>query len=232
MPRPVALLIGHGPGLGSALARAFTADYDLALVSRSAHAPPADLPDGTRSLALAADAAQPAELEAAIARTEAELGPVDCLLYNASARAFGTLEEVDAALFETAWRVAALGLFSAVQAVVPGMTARGRGTILVSGATAAHRGVPFTTAFAPAKAAQRILAQSLAKQLGPKGIHVATVTIDGVMESDRARKMFPERTSEDFLQADRVAEAALMLARQDKSAWTFDMDLRPAGERW
>lgn len=135
--------------------------------------------------------------------------------------------------FEESWRVGVLGLFAAARFPAPRMSERGSGAIVVSGATASLRGNVWTTAFAPTKAAQRILAQSLAKQLGPRGVHVAYLVIDGVIDTADTRENFaPNEPDDFFIRPRRIAETALMLVRQDRSAWTFELDLRPFGEKW
>jgi len=224
---PVTAIIGYGPGLGAAYARTFReAGYDLALLSRSGATEP-----GAKSYK--ADAADPDSLKAALAQATADLGPIDVMIYNADLATFGDLNAVDEAAFEQSWRVATLGLYAAARSAGREMVARGAGTIIVSGASAALRGRDWTTAFAPSKAAQRILAQALAKQFGPKGVHVAYLVIDAVIDTEDTRGDFAKgRPDEFFSDPDRIAETALFLTRQDRSAWTFEIDLRPFGETW
>ncbi|MDU8912459.1 SDR family NAD(P)-dependent oxidoreductase [Aestuariicoccus sp. MJ-SS9] len=233
MTKSICAIIGYGPGLGASYAATFAkAGYDLALVSRSGAGPDAAIGDVTvRSYA--SDAGDPEALRATLDAIERDLGPVDVLIYNADIAQFGTLEEVTEDQFEKSWRIGALGLFTTARHLAPRMAARGAGTIIVSGATAALRGNLWTTAFAPTKSAQRILAQSLAKQLGPKGVHVAYLIIDGVIDTADTRADFARgKPDEFFMRPDAIAETALMVARQDRSAWTFELDLRPFGETW
>ena len=220
MTTPTCALIGYGPGLGIAYAETFRrAGYDIALLSRSGTVPSTDSHGDTIARAYSCDAG--------------DLGPIDVVLYNADLALFGTLDEVSEDQFEASWRVGALGLFATAKYLAPRMAASGSGAIIVSGATASLRGNLWTTAFAPSKAAQRILAQSLAKQLGPKGVHVAYIVIDGVIDTPNTRKHFaPNEPDAFFIQPNRIAEAALMLVQQDRSAWTFELDLRPFGEKW
>ena len=155
------------------------------------------------------------------------------MIYNADLAQFGALEDVSELQFEQSWRVGALGLFATAQYVGPKMSERGSGVIIISGATAALRGNVWTTAFAPSKSAQRTLANSLAKQLGPKGVHVVYLVIDGVIDTADTRTNFaPDEPDEFFIKPACIAETALMLAQQDKSAWTFELDIRPFGEKW
>ena len=160
------------------------------------------------------------------------MGPVDVLLYNAGSGQWGTFEEITGEGLEAGWRTNVLGLMVAGQAVAGDMIARGGGSIVVTGATASLRGNVRTAAFASAKAGQRALAQSMAKSLGPKGVHVAYVIVDGVISTPATRGRMADRPNSFFLDPDRIAEAILLLTRQDRSAWTFEFDLRPFGETW
>lgn len=225
-------IIGFGAGLGRAYAEIFSrAGYSLALLSRSGAGLGAE--PNTDARTFSCDAGDPGGLAETLNGVERELGPIDVAIYNADLAQFGTLEEVSAEQFEQSWRVGVLGLFSAAKFLGPRMSERGSGTIIISGATASLRGNLWTTAFAPTKAAQRILAQSLAKQLGPKGIHIAYLVIDGVIDTADTRENFaPNEPDDFFMQPSQIAETALMIARQDRSAWTFELDLRPYCEKW
>ena len=233
MTNPVCAIIGYGPGLGASYAATFAkAGYDLALLSRSGARSDQDV-EGVAINAFPCDAGDPDALSATLAKVEADLGVIDVVIYNAGLASFGPLEDIAADQFEQNWRVSALGLFAVAKALAPQMVERGSGTIIVSGATASLRGNVWTTAFAPSKAAQRILAQSLAKQLGPQGVHVAYLVIDGVIDTADTRTHFaPDEPDEFFIKPDGIAETALMLARQDRSAWTFELDIRPFSEKW
>jgi len=123
-------------------------------------------------------------------------------------------------------------LFLCAREAVADMQSAGRGAIVVSGATASLRGGAGTAAFAAAKAAQRSLAQSMARQLGPQGIHVALVVIDGVIDIPRTRALLKDRPDEFFLEPDAIADTVYHLATQRRSAWTFELDVRPFGEKW
>ena len=224
-------IIGFGPGLGTAYAEVFqNAGYDLALLSRSGAR--LDTPGGTVN-SYPCDAGEPANLRKAFEQIQADMGEIDVVIYNADLAQFGALEDISEEQFEQSWRVGALGLFTTAKVLGQQMAQRGSGAIIVSGATAALRGNVWTTAFAPSKSAQRNLAQSLAKQLGPKGVHLAYMVIDGVIDTEDTRTNFaPNEPDEFFLDPRRIAATALMLAEQEKSAWTFEIDLRPFGERW
>lgn len=231
--KKVCAVVGVGPGNGAALARRFAADgYAVALLSRSTKTTSElarELPDAR---AFACDVSDAASVASAFSAIRSELGEVDVVAFNAGSGVFGALDDVSAADLESAWRVNALGLFHVAKEVVPAMKAAKAGAIVVIGATASRRGVPRTTAFAPAKAAQRSLCEALARQLGPAGIHVALIVVDGVVDLPRTREWMKDKPDEFFVQPAGVADLASALVRQDKSAWTFEAEVRPFGETW
>ena len=161
-----------------------------------------------------------------------DLGEADVLLYNASGRAFGSIDDITPADFEANWRVSALGSLLLSQAVLPAMKAKGAGAIIFTGATASRRGGPRSAAFAPAKAAQRVLAESMARSLWPLGIHVAIMIVDGVIDLPRMRKMMPEKPDDFFLKPAAIADLAAHVVAQDRSAWSFEVEARPFQETW
>ncbi len=231
--RPVCAIAGAGPGNGEAFARRFAAEGNsVALLARNKErleTLAAELPEAR---AFACDVTSEASIEAACAAIEAELGPVEVLIYNAGKGVWGDVEQVAPADFEEAWRVNAFGLFSTSRRVIPAMKAARRGAIIVIGATASLRGMAGAAAFASAKAAQRSLAQSLARGLWPMGIHVALIVIDGVVGGSDARKQFPDQAEDFFVQPSAVADLAMTLVRQNRSAWSFEAEARPFGEKW
>ncbi|MEM6954096.1 MAG: SDR family NAD(P)-dependent oxidoreductase [Myxococcota bacterium] len=222
----VCVVCGIGPGNGEAFARRFAAEgYQVALLSRRTDLSE-PLAQELGGKAYACDVTDKARVQEVFKAIEAELGPVNVLIYNAGSGTWGNIEELDADVFERAWRVNTLGAFMASQAVIPSMVERGDGAIVVVGATASLRGKPFTTAFAPAKAAQRSLAQAMARHLGPKGVHVALMILDGrVSEPQTDAKI-------ESMDPASIAKAAHYLVEQDRSAWTFELDLRPHTENW
>lgn len=229
MSKPVAVVIGIGPKNGAAFARRFAADgFATALLSRKTEYSSELAASLGDSKAYACDVTDAESVTRAFEQVRKDLGPVDTVVYNAGSGTWGNIEEVEASAFEMSWRVNALGLFVVAKQVVPEMVARGSGSIVVVGATASLRGKPFTTAFAPAKAAQRSLAQAMARHLAPKGVHVSLMIIDGgVGEPDKVDVKQPKQ-----LNPDHIAQAAAQLAAQPSSAWTFELDLRPALEDW
>jgi NADP-dependent 3-hydroxy acid dehydrogenase YdfG len=233
MTRPVCTIIGVGPGNGAAFTRRFAAEgYAVAVIARNG--------EYLSSLCREVQAARPyvwdvedrAGAATVFADVHRDLGPTDVLIYNAGAGAFGNIDKIDADALEAAFRVNTVGCFLAVEQVLPGMRARGSGNIAVIGATASVRGGANFAAFAAAKAAQRSLAQSMARHLGPQGIHVSYYIIDGVIDLPRTRELLPEKPDEFFLQPHDIAEAVYRVVTQPRSAWTFELDLRPFGEKW
>ncbi len=233
MSKPVCVVVGVGPGNGAALARRFHAEgYAVALLARSTELS-ADLAKelpGARPYAC--DVADAASIDRAFDAIDADLGPVDVLLYNAGSGVWGTIEDVSARDFEQSWRVNTLGAFLASKRVVGPMKKAGRGAIVFIGATASRRGNVKTAAFAPAKAAQRSLAESMARYLWPAGVHVAVLILDGVVDLPRTRKMMPDRPDTFFVKPAHVAESVLQIVKQERSVWSFEVEARPFGETW
>lgn len=233
--KPVCVVVGIGPGNGAALARRFARDgYAVALLSRSTDASSALVAEiGKDSAsAYACDAGDPSSVARVFADVAKDLGAPAVVLYNAGSGSWGSVEEISLEDFEKSWRVNALGLLATTKAVVPAMKSAGEGAIIVIGATASRRGAPKTAAFAPAKAAQRSLCESMAKTLGPSGIHVALVVIDGVVDIPKTRAAMSDKPDSFFVKPDDVADLAAYLARQPRSAWTFEAEARPFAEKW
>jgi len=231
--RAVSAIVGMGPGNGAALARRFAADGSpVALLSRSTDFSSQLALELPSARAYACDASQPEAVQAAFAQVAAQQGPVGTLIYNAGSGAWGSVEQVSGADLEQCWRVNTLGLFTAMQAVLPGMKQRGSGAIVIIGATASRRGGAGAAAFAQAKAAQRALAESMARQLWPQGIHVALIIIDGIVDLPRTRAQRPDKPESFFVQPAAVAESAWWLTHQPRSAWSFEIEARPFGETW
>ncbi len=228
------VIVGAGPGNGLAFARRFAAAGDrVALLARDEQRVQ-DLAAlaGPPARGIACDVCDRASVDWAFDAAEAANGPTEVLVFNAGSGVFGAFDTVSEAEFRAAWETNALGLMHCAQRVAPAMRERGSGCILVIGATASLRGGANFAAFASAKAAQRSLAQSLARSLGPEGVHVALVVIDGVIDSPQARERFPDRADAGFMRAEDIAESVYFLSRQPRSAWSFQIDLRPGIERW
>lgn len=232
MPKPACVVVGVGPGTGAAIARRFAADHSVALLARRTDTSDAlvrELPDAR---AYACDVADAAGVTATIEQVEREQGPIAVVAYNAGAGVFGTVEQITPQTFTDTMNVNALGLLHVAQAVVPAMTARGAGAIVVTGATASRRGTARAAAFAPAKAAQRSLAESMARHLWPRGIHVSLIVVDGVIDLERTRAAMPDKPDSFFIRPDELAELVHHLAHQPRSAWSFEVEARPFAETW
>ena len=233
MAKPVCVVVGVGEGNGAALARAFAGDgMKVALLARGTEFTSALAAELGDARAYPCDASDPASITDAFVRIRDELGEPTTVLYNAGSGVWGDVESISLEQFEVAWRVNALGALAVAHEVVPAMKAAGSGTIIFIGATASRRGGPRTAAFAPAKAAQRSLAESMARSLWPAGIHVALIVVDAVVDLPRTRRMMPDKPDAFFLKPEDMAATALWLARQPRSAWTFEADVRPFGENW
>jgi len=233
MPKPVCAVVGIGPGNGAALSRRFAAGgYSVAMLSRETELSAKLAAELGDARAYACDAGDGVSVKAAFDGVRADLGEVDVLVFNAGSGSWGTIEDITPEAFETAWRVNALGLFLTSKQVIPAMKRKSAGAIVVIGATASRRGMPRTTAFAPAKAAQRSLCEAMARHLWPAGIHVALIIIDGVIDLARTRTAMPDKPDEFFLKPDDIAETAYWLTTQKRSAWSFEVEARPFGEKW
>jgi NAD(P)-dependent dehydrogenase (short-subunit alcohol dehydrogenase family) len=231
--RRVCAVVGVGPGNGAAFARRFAAEgCAVALLARGTEFTSqlaAELP-GAR--AYACDAADAESVASAFAAIRADLGEVAILVYNAGSGVFGTVEDVSPANFEASFRTNALGSLLASKEVIPAMKRAGRGDIVFVGATASRRGAARTAAFAPAKAAQRSLAESMARHLWPAGVHVSLIIVDGVVDLPRTRALLKDRPDSFFVRPDDVADLAFRLTEQKPSAWSFEVEARPFGESW
>ncbi|MHB8455024.1 MAG: SDR family NAD(P)-dependent oxidoreductase [Acidiferrobacterales bacterium] len=232
--KEVAVVAGVGPGLGAALCRTFAhAGYTVVGVARSIEFT-RDLArelaeSGASFVTVQCDIEDPSSVDSAFARIDREIGTISVYVHNASRLLIRPFLEMTAAEFEGIWRVTSLGAVLCTQKIIPHMLKRRRGTLIFTGATAALRGGARFSAFASAKFALRGLVQSLAREFGPQGIHVAHVVIDGIIWSDRAPAGVDERNC---LKPDAIAETYLQLVRQKPSAWTQELDLRPDIEKF
>jgi NAD(P)-dependent dehydrogenase (short-subunit alcohol dehydrogenase family) len=229
MSKPVCAIVGIGPGNGASFARKFDKEgYAVALLSRSTDYSNELAKELSDAKAYACDASDPTAITDAFDQVKTDVGAVNTLIYNAGSGSWKNVEEITPAEFELGWRINTLGALVSSQQVIPAMKQAGKGNIIFIGATASLRGVPMTAGFAPAKAAQRILAQSMAKHLWPQGIHVAVMIIDGGIRSPD----MPQSDGPDRLEPDDIALAAHYLTTQPQSAWSFEVDVRPMLEKW
>jgi NAD(P)-dependent dehydrogenase (short-subunit alcohol dehydrogenase family) len=226
-----ALIVGAGMGLSASLARLFAAEgMQVALAARDT-SKLTDLVDETSALALSCDASRPDDVSALFDRVENAFGAPDLVVYNASGRYRAAIADIEAERLEDALRVTAIGGFLVAQAAAVRMLARGHGSILLTGATASVKGLPGSTPFAMGKFALRGMAQCMARELAPKNIHVAHIVIDGGVASSRAQ---PDDGSTDdkWLDPDAIAKEYLHIHRQHRSAWTWELELRPWVEKF
>lgn len=235
--QPSAVVIGIGPGLGAAIARRFASGgYAVGLMARGADKLEPVQREiekaGGRAVSIPADAANPRSLAEAFARLRSDLGKPEVLVYNAGAFQMGGLLELEPEVFEQCWRANCAGALYAAQQVLPDMVAAGRGSVLLTGATAALRGGARFAALAVGKFGLRALAQSMAREFGPQGVHVAHVIIDGQIDTPRVRKMMPGRATETLLAPDDIADTYWHLHQQKPSTWTLELDLRPNVEKF
>lgn len=234
MAAKTAVVIGVGPGLGAALVRAFANDgYTVVAAARSASQLPNldDANEAARVVAIDCDATSQVDVDRVFSKAEA-LGPTGVAIFNAGAFVRSSILETDAAEFERCWRVGCLAGFLVGQAAARRMVERGAGTILFTGATASLRGGSGFVNLASPKFGLRAVAQSMARELGPKGIHVAHVIIDGQIRSQRYAHLESERGPDSLLDPDAIAAQYVALHRQQRSAWTQELDLRPWSEKF
>jgi NAD(P)-dependent dehydrogenase (short-subunit alcohol dehydrogenase family) len=235
------LVVGAGDATGGAIARRFAREGYVACVTRRHADKLAPLVQaiegaGGKARAFGSDARKEEEVVALVDTIEREVGPIEVAVYNIGANVNFPIRETTARVFFKVWEMACFGGFLMGREVAKRMVPRGRGTILFTGATASVRGRAGFAAFASGKHALRAVAQSMARELGPEGIHVGHVVIDGAIDTAFIRENFPERAAlkpqDGILDPDAIAENYWLLHTQPRSAWTHELDLRPWMESW
>lgn len=233
MTRPVALITGVGPGTGSALVRRFAdGGYEVAMLARTAERLDEIAHSHASCHAFATDVTDAAALERTLAEVEGRLGAPEVVVHNAVGGAFGTFLEIDPAILQRNFNVNVKALLHLARRLAPAMVAAGKGAIVATGNTSALRGRANFAGFAPTKAAQRILAEAMARDLGPRGVHVAYVVIDAVIDVPWTRARYTEASDDFFIQPEHIADEIWHLAHQPRSAWSFNIELRPFRETW
>lgn len=231
--KKICLITGVGPGTGTALVRRFAeGGYVVAMIARNedrlatlagtlsdVHAFPCDVSD--------ADA-----LKATVTQIQSDLGAPEIVVHNAVGGAFGSFLDVDAKVLERNFKINTMALLHLAQMTVPAMIEKGHGVVLGTGNTSAYRGKANFAAFAPTKAAQRILLESIARHAGPQGVHAAYVAIDAVIDVPWAREAMPDQPDDFFCKPTDIAEECYRIAHQAKSVWSSDVVIRPFGENW
>ncbi len=233
MSKPVCVIVGVGSGNGAAFSRKFAAEgYRVAMLARNIDRLKELEAEINESQAYQYDVTEIDKAAEVFSRIESEMGTISVLVYNAGAGAFANIDDTTVESFQRAWEVNARGLLVVAKQVIPQMRKLEGGNIVIIGATASIKGGANFVPFASAKAAQRSLAQSIARHLDPEKIHVSYVIIDGVIDLERTRKAMPDKPDDYFMSSDDIAESVFFLTQQPSSAWTFELDLRPFGEKW
>ena len=239
--RKVILVIGAGDATGGAVARRFAREGYVACVTRRSEQKLAPLverivSEGGEAHGFGSDARKEEEMIALVDRVERDIAPIEVAVFNVGANVRFEVVETTARVYYKVWEMACFGGFLMGREVARRMLPRGRGTIIFTGATASLRGRAGFSAFAGAKHGLRALAQSMARELGPQGIHVAHPIIDGAIDTDFIRTTVPDlyarRDQGGILDPEHVAEAYWQLHLQPRDAWTHEMDLRPWTESW
>ena len=241
MAEGAAVIVGAGDALGGAVARRFARAGLVAVPSRRKTEPLDDLvtaieAEGGRAKGIPCDARDEEAVASLFARVEEEIGPVEVCVFNAGAQHRGGILDMTARIYRQVWESATFAGFLTGREAARRMVSRSRGTILFTGATASVRGGAGFASFAGAKHALRALAQSMARELGPRGVHVGHVVVDGMIDSKAVRARMPDQVAAlppgGMLKADHIAEAYWALHIQPRDAWSFELDLRPSVERW
>lgn len=241
MSDKVALVIGAGDATGGAIARRFAREGYIAVGTRRTADALEPLvkqieAEGGRAVGMGSDARDESQVEALFERIESEIAPVEVLVFNIGANVFFPITETTARVYRKVWEMAAFAGFLTGREAARRMVPRGHGTIIFTGATASMRGGAGFSAFSGAKFALRALAQSMARELGPQGIHVAHTIIDGAIDTEWIKQNFPDRYAlkdqDGILNPDAIAEAYWQLHVQPRSAWTHELDLRPWMEKF
>lgn len=235
------LVIGAGDATGSAIARRFAREGYIACVTRRQADKLAPLvaqieAEGGVAHAFGSDARKEEDMIALFAEIEANIAPIEVAIFNIGANVRFSITETTARVYHKVWEMACFAGFLMGREAAKVMLPRARGSIFFTGATASLRGRPGFSAFAGAKHALRALAQSMARELGPEGVHVAQIIVDGAIDTEFIRENFPERYKlkerDGILNPDHIADAYWMLHQQPRDAWTHELDLRPWLEEW
>jgi len=230
---PVALVTGVGPGTGASIARRFAhGGYAVAMLARNRERLGVLEREIANSHAYPCDVTDEAQLDSTIEAIRSSLGTPSVLIHNAVGGAFGNFMEIDPEVLNRNFQVNTMALLHLARRLAPAMIEAGQGAIIASGNTSALRGKANFAGFAPTKAAQRILAESIARELGPKGIHVAYVLIDAVIDLEWTRKRFADAPDDFFIKPAAIANEIWHVAHQDRSAWSFNVEVRPFRETW
>ena len=232
--RPHCLIIGVGPGTGLACVRRFVEEgYKVSMIARHAGRLESWQKEIPNTVGYPTDLNDLETSRASLEQIKAKQGLPKVIVYNASLATLGSYADLDVVLFERNFRANTTGLLVTAQVFGPDMVAAGGGAIVITGNTGARRGVPNFVGFAPTKAAQLILGESLARDLGPQHVHVAYVMIDAMIDMPNVRKhMLPDAPAEELAQPDDIAGEIYHVAHQPRSTWSYLHEIRPFGETW
>ena len=231
---PVLLVTGVGPGTGAAISRRFSlGGYKVAMLARTRERLDALQRELPNAKGYPCDVTDENQLDSVIEAVRRDLGAPKVLVHNAVGGAFGNFLEIDPKALALDFQVNTMALLYLARRLAPAMVEAGEGAIVVTGNTSALRGKPRFAGFAPTKAAQRILAESVARELGPKGVHVAYVVIDAVIDLEWTRAMTSKPADDPFfIQPSAIADEIWHVVHQDRSAWSFNVEVRPFQETW
>lgn len=232
MTKPICLVTGVGPGTGAAIVRRFSQDYEVAMLARNIERLQQLGTEIKHAHPYECDVSNRTALSKVVDTVKTELGNPSVVIHNAVGGAFGNFMDVDISVLEKNFQINTAALMHLGQLMAPHMIEAGKGAFICTGNTSAYRGKSGFAGFAPTKAAQRILAESMARHLGPQGIHVAYLAIDAVIDLEWTRKRNPNAPDDYFCKPDDIAAEVWHLAHQPKSAWSFDVQIRPFGENW
>lgn len=232
MKKEVCLITGVGPGTGSALVKAFATRYQVAMIARDDNRLNTLSEAVENSYAYPCDVSDANLLSETLTRISDELSPPAVVIHNAVGATRGSVLDLKPEHLERNFRINTSALLRIIQHCAPAMVKAGRGAIVATGNTAAYRGKQGFSGFAPTKAAQRILLESTARELGPEGIHAAYLAIDAAIDLEWTRAALPDKPDAFFCSPSDIAQECFHLVHQPRSAWTFEVTIRPFGENW
>jgi len=232
MTKKICLITGVGPGTGTALVRRFAAEYEVAMLARSNERLAQLAQELPSAHAYPCDVTNTPQLMHVVEQIRQDLGAPAVVVHNAVRGAFGSFLEIEPEVLEENFRINTMSLLHLARATAPAMIKAGEGALVITGNTSAYRGMAYFAGFAPTKAAQRVLGEAMARELGPKGVHVAYVAIDAVIDLEWTRKRYADKPDDFFCQPADIAEECFRLAHQPRSAWTYASVIRPFGENW
>lgn len=230
----VCVIAGAGAGNGVAIANRYIAEgYQVVLLARDLEKLKSlPLQNPERAHLMACDLTQADQVTTVIEQVLNEIGPVKTVIYNAGNAVLDRVDNTKAETVSSAWQVNCLGLYLVTEALLPHFEKQGGGELFIMGATASLRGNAGFFSFCSAKAAQKSMAESMAKAVAPKNIHVSYIIVDGVIDMPMSRAFFTDKEDDFFLDPNAIADSVWHLSQQHRSAWTFMLDLRPFGESW